>query len=155
MNTDSTRSHFVYRAYDDAGRLLYVGCTGRLHSRHLAHRRESDWYPFAARFHTTGPFAREVALEKEREAIEAEAPAFNALPAQIGQAARWNAAETKAFRLLRRRAEERIGRPLTIDDVGPLQELAAAQANATVGPRVGRVDRLARYLAQRERGRAA
>lgn len=37
--------HFVYRAFDEDGRLLYVGCTIDFLIRLREHRKSSVWYP--------------------------------------------------------------------------------------------------------------
>ena len=76
------RDHFVYTAYDAAGRVLYVGCTKDLRSRQAAHRTQSDWYPHAARFHLRGPFTREVGREVERERLAIERPLYAFHPAR-------------------------------------------------------------------------
>lgn len=39
----------LYRYYDESGRLLYVGITGRGHKRTSAHGRGAWWWPLVAR----------------------------------------------------------------------------------------------------------
>lgn len=72
------RTHYVYRAFDETGELLYVGCTKNPHKRWLGHRGEgSRWVPYAHRFKVSGPYPRQRALDLEREAINSELPWFN------------------------------------------------------------------------------
>lgn len=68
------REHFVYRAYDGAGQLLYVGCTMRLDRRWKEHRTSSEWARKARRFHVSGPFSYDTARRLEREALATEGP---------------------------------------------------------------------------------
>lgn len=74
-DADDRRPHQVYRCYDDANQLVYVGCTGDLDYRmSLAH-------PLVARetvLVETEDFPnRSTARVAERAAIEAEAPLLN------------------------------------------------------------------------------
>lgn len=77
MSTE--RDHWVYRAWDADGRLLYIGCTKNLKQRRAAHATgtDSDWYPFATRFRAYGPYTYETARAIERQAIETEESYFN------------------------------------------------------------------------------
>lgn len=68
---------YVYRAFNAAGRLLYVGCTTQPGQRMVAHRRESVWWSGAVRF-TFAAFAdHQQALAAESDAITAELPRYN------------------------------------------------------------------------------
>lgn len=78
----AVRDHFVYTAYDCAGRVLYVGCTKDLAGRKKAHRSGSDWFPHAARFHIRGPFDRRTGREIERERLTIERPLYGFHPAR-------------------------------------------------------------------------
>lgn len=71
------REHFVYRAWDADGRLLYVGCTMRLAERRSAHQTSSQWFPLAARFRISGPYNYDTGRRLEREAIRSEMPLWN------------------------------------------------------------------------------
>lgn len=67
----------VYRMYDHAGRLLYVGCTTNLLNRIRAHITGSRWWPTVARW-TYEPYAEQIeAFNAEARAIVAERPFFN------------------------------------------------------------------------------
>lgn len=79
----SIRDHFVYRVYDAAGQLLYVGCTKRLDKRWAEHKAERPGMVAAARrFRLQGPFARVTARELERVAIRSEEPLIGWTPAK-------------------------------------------------------------------------
>lgn len=71
------RTHFVYRAFDEDGRLLYIGCTKNLKERAAGHRADLRWFQDATRFHVAGPYPRERALDIEKTAIKAERPLHN------------------------------------------------------------------------------
>lgn len=71
------RDHFVYRAIDSSGRLLYVGCTGKPWKRWLEHRSGSLWADYVARFRVAGPYEKATARRIERAAIHTEDPIFN------------------------------------------------------------------------------
>lgn len=69
------REHFVYRIYDAAGRLLYVGCTKRPEKRWAEHHADlSRWVHEAARFRLSGPYNYDTARELERLALRDEYP---------------------------------------------------------------------------------
>lgn len=67
----------LYRFYDDAGGLLYVGITHRIGVRFAAHRGASSWYDLAARVTLERHPTREAALKAEKAAIIAERPRWN------------------------------------------------------------------------------
>jgi hypothetical protein len=69
--------HVVYRAYDAAGALIYVGMSSNLKSRLRAHRRGSDWWRFHAEIATEVFPTRAAALAAEEEAIRTENPIWN------------------------------------------------------------------------------
>lgn len=71
------REHFVYRAFDADGALLYVGCSLNPEARHREHRGQSRWYPLAATFKMQGPYNYDTARQIERDAIRTESPRFN------------------------------------------------------------------------------
>lgn len=73
----SGRDAFVYRAYDERGELLYIGCTNRVTRRHEEHVKGSAWMRYAARFTMAGPYEYHVAYRKESAAIATDEPWFN------------------------------------------------------------------------------
>lgn len=75
MNGAGLREYFVYRCFNTAGELLYVGCTKRLSQRWSEHRTQRPvMTDQTARCRLQGPYTREVALRIEKEAIRAEEP---------------------------------------------------------------------------------
>lgn len=80
--TKSTEHH-VYRAFDEVGRLLYVGCTSNPQNRFGCHRSHgSKWLPYAASTAWDTFPTREEALLEEARAIRVEAPRFNVVTSQ-------------------------------------------------------------------------
>lgn len=77
---NEARDHFVYTAYNSAGRVLYVGCTRDLDGRRKAHQWGSDWYPLAARFQIRGPYSYQVGRQVEREYLLLERPLYGMHP---------------------------------------------------------------------------
>ncbi|EFQ82739.1 hypothetical protein HMPREF0063_11948 [Aeromicrobium marinum DSM 15272] len=78
MKVDRTNAtHWVYRCFDQDGRLIYVGSTANLPNRLAQHRSTSWWAPTVtkvrAHVYPTGITAREV----ERRAIRDEVPRWN------------------------------------------------------------------------------
>jgi len=73
------RDHFVYRAWDEFGLLLYVGCTKQPTVRWKQHKTSEQalWTQYAQRFLLSGPYERKTALRLEGEAIDGESPYFN------------------------------------------------------------------------------
>jgi len=70
------RETCLYRFYDSAGRLLYVGITMDL-SRRLAKHRQRDWWPDVAEADYEYFPGREAAKSAERVAIATEDPIHN------------------------------------------------------------------------------
>lgn len=66
----------LYRAYDAAGQLLYVGISMSLDGRLTKHRR-TEWWPLVAEITVQWFEGREPAKAAERAAIIAEAPLYN------------------------------------------------------------------------------
>lgn len=90
------REHFVYRAYDAAGRLLYVGCSKQPQKRWAEHRtNRADWVPLAARFRLSGPYNYDTARELERVALRDEYPLHAHTPQKQSAATRRNAWERR------------------------------------------------------------
>jgi hypothetical protein len=74
----SQRRCALYRHYDDADALLYVGITDSLGDRtNSGHARSSDWVQYAVRAEAEWHDSREAASAEEREAVEHEHPIFN------------------------------------------------------------------------------
>lgn len=69
--------HHVYRAFDSYGLLLYVGCSKAVTKRIATHRSQAPWYRYAETFGISGPWERREAFDRERTAIDTEAPYFN------------------------------------------------------------------------------
>ena len=68
---------FLYRYYDDAGDLLYVGITHDIRQRDSWHRSNSRWHREHARRTVESYPTRNEALAAESAAIKTERPAFN------------------------------------------------------------------------------
>lgn len=73
------RPHFVYRAFDVADRLLYVGCTLDFDRRKREHLQRTSWAPIAVRWEVERFETQEPALKAEQVAIETERPQHNAM----------------------------------------------------------------------------
>lgn len=67
----------VYRVYDTAGRLLYVGSSVDVPSRLATHERETAWWIYQARIEVTDYTDKAAALAAEAEAIATEHPRWN------------------------------------------------------------------------------
>ena len=67
----------LYRLFDQAGELLYVGITERGAQRWGEHRKSKEWWVEVATTKTTHYETRADALEAERLAIIKERPKFN------------------------------------------------------------------------------
>lgn len=67
----------VYRAFDHAGRLLYVGCSVDVEARLRQHERTAVWWPFQSRITREVFESHEDALTAEKAAIAAEHPRWN------------------------------------------------------------------------------
>lgn len=71
------RPHFVYRCYDGADRLIYVGCTVAPKQRLDQHRSSTWWHKQVARVRFVVFPNKEYALFQEAEAIRSENPRWN------------------------------------------------------------------------------
>ena len=67
----------LYRMFDAAGRLLYVGISYSAPRRMIAHRRRQDWWGLVGRIEIEKHPSREQAALAEVAAIGAERPLFN------------------------------------------------------------------------------
>lgn len=75
--TPLLREHFVYRAFDLNGVLLYIGCSVRPALRLKEHRASSRWGHRAVRITLAGPYNYETARLVEYNAIESERSIYN------------------------------------------------------------------------------
>lgn len=77
MSNGASRRGIVYRLYDAAGALLYIGATGNLRQRFQFHRKDKPWWPDVAgkRLDVYDRVAE--AKEAERCAILSEDPVHN------------------------------------------------------------------------------
>lgn len=73
----TNKATFLYRYYDDADVLLYVGVTDNLGDRTDSHARSSSWMDFAVRSTIVRFTSRREAEEHEVLAIRTEWPLFN------------------------------------------------------------------------------
>lgn len=73
----STGETALYRHYDAAGTLLYVGITRDPSMRSEQHQRSSRWFRFVDRTEVEWHRSRRAADDAERDAIATESPVFN------------------------------------------------------------------------------
>jgi predicted GIY-YIG superfamily endonuclease len=76
--------HTLYRLYDIAGRLLYVGITSDWDRRRSQHAADKAWWPRVSQIALAELPSRAHALNAERIAIRTEHPAYN----QVGAGGR-------------------------------------------------------------------
>lgn len=74
----------VYRAFDSAGRLLYVGCTADVERRMRQHAWGSAWHPYMTSLVVSDRFPIDRAQALEDEAIKDERPFFNKTKSETG-----------------------------------------------------------------------
>jgi len=67
----------LYRLYDEAGRLLYVGITGRGPQRLVEHYRDKEWFSLVTHVEFERYFTREEVLRREKQQIQMFGPVFN------------------------------------------------------------------------------
>ncbi|MEE1812616.1 GIY-YIG nuclease family protein [Streptomyces sp. BE133] len=72
-----TKPAAVYRLYDEAGSLLYVGMTGSLEQRWTFHALDKFWWHLVVRKDVTWHKVRREAEEAEKLAILTEKPTYN------------------------------------------------------------------------------
>lgn len=82
------RPTFLYRAFDTAGGLLYVGIAVDV-GRRLNQERGEPWYPRMVRYTAVSYPTRALAMDAEREAFERERPIYNRLRPPAGSASLW------------------------------------------------------------------
>lgn len=96
--TPNERRHYVYRAFNAAGELLYVGRTIDPVERARAHRRSSPWVSQVERVRMFGPLTYEKSKDVEREALKNEYPLYGITPQKrkvLREASREAVAEIK------------------------------------------------------------
>lgn len=71
------RVHYVYRALDADGRVLYVGQTRRPKGRYWQHKNSSEFFQYTARWRVTGPLDGEAARDLEVSEIARHDPPYN------------------------------------------------------------------------------
>lgn len=71
------RPHWVYRVFDAAGDLLYVGLTAKPETRMANHRCRAKWWGLAVRIDWQTYPDRATAEQIEADAIFDERPRFN------------------------------------------------------------------------------
>lgn len=145
-------NHLVYRAFDDYGLLLYIGCTGDLAKRMKAHERSSPWFRFMSTIGAGEKRDMYEAFDMEREAIESEGSYFNAT---LSDQSRTSRSLHAANRVLANRGDVR---PDTLDDATTEEEYLA-WFDRRDRMRIQQIDlypfvdarmRMQRYLAARE-----
>jgi hypothetical protein len=77
-----TEEHLLYRFFDAAGVLLYVGITDYLTNRFSQHSVVQPWWGEWATFHVTRYASRAVLEAAERRAIRLEKPLYNVVHAR-------------------------------------------------------------------------
>lgn len=77
MRAARENPHFVYRVFDQADTLLYVGCTRAPHTRFKHHRSQAAWYSRAHRVDWDPHPNFLTARAAESAAIRADRPLFN------------------------------------------------------------------------------
>ena len=76
-NLEWARWFYVYRFYDEAGELLYIGYTADPYTRWRQHSRKSEWAPLAAFVRVERYAYEDLARSAETTAIRSESPRFN------------------------------------------------------------------------------
>lgn len=71
------RGFHLYRHFDRAGKLLYVGVSISALNRLSAHKQHAHWFWSIARVEVASYPTREASLEAEKNAIQKEHPLFN------------------------------------------------------------------------------
>lgn len=99
--------HTLYRFYDDAGGLLYVGITCSPSRRFGQHRREKSWWSDVAQIHLEQFETRADLMEAERAAIETEKPLLN----RVSGASYINRAKHEPCPFTREETKSMVGKP--------------------------------------------
>jgi predicted GIY-YIG superfamily endonuclease len=70
-------SNILYRFYDRAGRLLYIGVTCNPPQRFKDHGASKDWWSMVTNIKLESFDSRTALMQQERDAIELEHPCYN------------------------------------------------------------------------------
>lgn len=140
--------HYVYKAFDSFGLLLYIGCTINVPKRRAAHRN-ATWSRFSETLAIWGPYPDKASARAvESHAIENEGSYFNCTKADT---ARTQANRNAAAQVLYARGW------YPYDDEGhyrdgwhQARDREAQRLKETTHPYLTDRDRLARYLAARQ-----
>jgi predicted GIY-YIG superfamily endonuclease len=93
---------YVYRYFDAAGNLLYVGQSAHVETRDRNHRNGKLWYPLVAHRTLEGPYTKDMALAAEFLALQTEDPIHNRTRAngyRGPDSLSWHLAESAAYAL--------------------------------------------------------
>lgn len=128
---DPRRLTTLYRLYDKADCLLYIGTSADAQTRWEQHAREKLWWSSVARAAVEWHPDRTTAMAAERAAIKAEAPLHNdkATPNEVVFPYRGNRSPSPASRLRRAVVEHRtaLDRLAVAVDRAALSGLTAAE----------------------------
>lgn len=109
----------VYRVFDDAGRLLYVGSSVNIDVRMGQHRAPSPWFPYMARWEAEPPMLLGAARRREQDVIDAEHPWFNGTRAHLSQVQRWRG---PFMRRVWAGVDRDEARRITTEELGPCHD---------------------------------
>lgn len=98
MSVDPNSRHWVYRCFDESGRLIYVGFTATPSGRIAAHESQSWWASQIARIEWSDYPTRADARAAEKEAIATENPRWNTL-GRWAQNSAWNSQDFRDYML--------------------------------------------------------
>jgi predicted GIY-YIG superfamily endonuclease len=107
----------LYRLYDAADVLLYVGATHNPKARWYNHQRERAWWPQVARIEMTWLNSRSEALQAERKVIASEEPLHNTDHHPVNAPAALARRRHDAIRWARGRDHEPYPPDVELDDV--------------------------------------
>lgn len=161
--------HVVYRAFDEFGLLLYIGCTVNLEQRMSRHRSLSKWALFADDITVVEYVGKDAARAAEKAAIDTEGSFFNCTQADVQRTQANRVAATRSLAALGIHrpdcsldvlADERLCEIHAVEDSAyrELHDELRAALKAGAFPYLTDEDRLDNYLAARltaQRGVAA
>lgn len=154
----STRTHFVYRVYDEFGLLLYVGCTKGPEARYKQHRGDkAPWLPYMATARLEGPYVKANGFAQEKSVIATEEPYFNSLPEHMAHNAKRRKVQKRLMAETRVMKSELFARireaydPEVHTEFHRLCQEVEAMADAEFAPEMGGEYRLNKYLSARRR----
>lgn len=77
MIKDDPHTYTVYRCYDAADQLIYIGCAFTAKARFAQHRQRTEWWSEVDRIEQEPVTGRRAALTHERALIEQHEPKHN------------------------------------------------------------------------------